>query len=131
VLLPDVPVRRGNPFCLSPPITEDDPWAASAEEAVPRWDVVFLPDLTRPVSVLPIASDEICFESRRRPFVIEERDDDSGEEDVWETLAVVEDGMRRADGIQVDRATGAVRCGLCSIAFGNVGEFLTHCWEMH
>jgi hypothetical protein len=126
-------VRGGNPFCLPAPITEDDPWAAWAGAAVPHCDVALLPDLTRPVSVRPIAPDEICIEGRRRTFVIEEPEDGGGEgeNDVWETLAAVESGMRSAGGIQVDRATGAIRCELCGVAFGDVGDFLEHCWEMH
>jgi hypothetical protein len=63
--------------------------------------------------------------------VIQEPDGNGEEEDVWEALAAVEDGMRRADAIRVDPDTEMVRCRLCAITFGDVSDFLKHCWEIH
>jgi hypothetical protein len=49
----------------------------------------------------------------------------------WEVLRTVEERMLRGRDIEVDDAAKVVWCRNCDASFGNVGDFLEHCWREH
>jgi hypothetical protein len=49
----------------------------------------------------------------------------------WEVLRTVEERMLRGRDIEVDDAAKVVWCRNCDASFGNLGDFLEHCWREH